>query len=150
MRTAVARVAVVSVTAALAVLGVVSPAGAQGGRPFVLELTGEAEVTAAGVPNQGDLDGTGSARLTINPGLGEVCWTYTVSGIDPLTAAHIHIAPPTAPGPVVVPLSLGGGGCTEGVDRELALDIIRDPGAYYVNVHNVPFPAGALRAQLSR
>jgi CHRD domain len=87
--------------------------------------------------------------LRINPGLGEVCWTITVTGVDPITAAHIHVAPPTAPGPVVVPLNPYSGGCAD-VDRELALAIITDPGAYYVNVHNATFPAGALRGQLSR
>ena len=49
--------------------------------PFTVDLTGEAEVTAAGVPNQGDLDGTGTATLTINPGLGQVCWTIDVAGV---------------------------------------------------------------------
>ena len=32
------------------------------------------------------------------------------------------------------------GGCTD-VDRDLALDIILNPSAYYVNVHNAEFPA---------
>ena len=125
-----------------------SPATA-GGRPFTTTLTGAAEVNAQGVPNQGDPDGTGSATLRINPGLGEVCWTITVSGVDPITAAHIHIAPATAPGPVVVPLNPYAGGCTS-VTRELALAIIADPAGYYVNVHNATYPAGALRGQLSR
>lgn len=102
-----------------------------------------------GIPNQGDPDGVGTATLRINPGLGQVCWTITVSGVEPITAAHIHIGPPTAPGPVVVPLNPYTGGCTD-VDRALALAIIHDPGAYYVNVHNRPYPAGALRGQLGR
>jgi CHRD domain len=112
-----------------------------------VDLTGEAEVNAQGVPNQGDLDGTGTASLTINPGLGEVCWTIEVADVEPITAAHIHVAPSTAPGPIVVPLEPYTGGCTD-VDRELAVAIIADPGSYYVNVHNTPFPAGALRGQL--
>jgi hypothetical protein len=129
--------------------GAGSAAAAQGGRPFTTTLTGAAEVNAQGVPNQGDPDGVGTAMLRINPGLGQVCWTITVSGVEPITMAHIHIAPPTAPGPIVVPLNPYTGGCTD-VERSLALAIIRDPGAYYVNVHNVPYQAGALRGQLSR
>jgi hypothetical protein len=140
---------VLAAVAAVVGLAGVVPAAAQGGRPFTTSLTGEAEVNAQGVPNQGDLDGTGTASIRINPGLGEVCWTITVSGVEPITAAHIHVAPPTAPGPIVVPLEPYTGGCTD-VDRDLALEIIQNPDAYYVNVHNAPFPAGALRGQLGR
>jgi len=133
----------------LLVASVVPASGQEGGRPFTVDLTGEAEVNAQGVPNQGDLDGSGTARLTINPGLGKVCWTIEVTGVEPITAAHVHIAPTTLPGPVVVPLSPYTGGCTA-VNRDLALAIILDPSGYYVNVHNDPYPAGALRGQLER
>ena len=117
--------------------------------PFRVELTGEAEVNAAGVPNQGDLDGSGTATVTINPGLGQVCWSIEVADVEPILAAHIHVAPATAPGPIVVHLDPDTG-CTEvgGVSRDLALAIILDPSAYYVNVHNATYPAGALRGQL--
>lgn len=139
------------VLAALTVLGAVAVAvaapAAAGGRPFSTELTGEAEVNAAGVPNQGDLDGTGAASLTINPGLGEICWTISVDGVEAITAAHIHVGDADEPGPVVVPLTPYTGGCTD-VDRDLALAIMHDPAGYYVNVHNAAFPAGALRGQL--
>ena len=133
----------------LLVASVVPASGQEGGRPFTVDLTGEAEVNAQGVPNQGDLDGSGTARLTINPGLGEVCWTIEVAGVEPITAAHIHIGPATAPGPVVVPLNPYTGDCAA-IDRDLALAIILDPSGYYVNVHNDPYPAGALRGQLDR
>lgn len=126
---------------------VASASAATAGRPFTVGLTGEAEVNAAGELNQGDLDGSGTVSLTINPGTGEVCWTIEVADVDPIVAAHIHVAPSTAPGPIVVPLSATSG-CTE-VSRQLALAIITDPSAYYVNVHNATYPAGALRGQLA-
>ena len=130
-------------------LACVVPASAEiTGRVFTVDLTGAAEVNMAGVPNQGDPDGSGTATLSINPGTEEVCWTIEVADVDPITAAHIHIAPPTAPGPIVVPLNPYSGGCTE-VSRELALEILTDPGSYYVNVHNATYQAGALRGQLS-
>jgi CHRD domain len=142
------RAATVSFVGLAVVLALASPASAAGGRPFTTTLTGAAEVNAQGVPNQGDPDGSGTATLTINPGLGEVCWSITVSGVDPIFAAHIHIAPVTSPGPIVVPLSPYTGGCTT-IDRDLARAILIDPSRYYVNVHNATYPAGALRGQLS-
>jgi hypothetical protein len=61
------------------------------------EMTGE--------PNQGDLDGSGTAHLTVNPGTSEVCWTIEVTRVEPITEAHIHKAPSTTNGPVVVPFA---------------------------------------------
>jgi hypothetical protein len=76
-----------------------------------------------------------------------VCWTIEVADVDPITAAHIHVAPSTAPGPIVTHLDPGTG-CGE-VSPEQALAIITDPGSYYVNVRNTTHPAGALRGQLA-
>jgi hypothetical protein len=126
-----------------------------GGRPFSTTLTGEAEVTAAGVPNQGDLDGVGSAHLTLNQGQGEICFELRVSGITlPAAAAHIHVGASTTTGPVVVGLAAPdangfSSGCVS-ADKELIKAIRQNPEAYYVNVHTSDFPAGALRGQLSK
>jgi len=145
----VRRITICLVATVGVLLAFVTPASAEiTGRLFTVNLTGAAEVNAAGVPNQGDPNGSGTATLSINPGTGEVCWTIEVEGIEPITAAHIHVAPSTAPGPVVVPLNPYSGGCTT-VSRELALAILTDPTSYYVNVHNTPYPAGALRGQLT-
>jgi Rieske Fe-S protein len=144
----VRRIAIALVTSIGLLLVSVMPASADtGGRPFTVDLTGAAEVNAAGEPNQGDLDGSGTATVTVNPGQGEVCWTIEVADVDPITAAHIHVAPSTAPGPIVVHLD-SDTGCTH-IARDLALAIITDPSSYYVNVHNAAFPAGALRGQLT-
>jgi hypothetical protein len=126
-----------------------------GGRPFSTELTGEAEVTAAGVPNQGDLDGEGTAHITLNQGQGEVCFDLHVSGITlPATAAHIHVGASTTTGPVVVGLAApdangNASGCVS-ADPELIKAIRQNPENYYVNVHNSDFQPGALRGQLSK
>ena len=131
-------------------------AGAKdGGRPFSTELTGEAEVTAEGVPNQGDLDGIGSASITLNPGSGQVCVELTAEDITlPAAAAHIHVGAATTTGPVVVGLAPPdadgtSSGCVS-ADRDLIMAIIQSPENYYVNVHTSDFPAGALRGQLGR
>ena len=127
----------------------------EGGRKFSTELTGEAEVTAAGVPNQGDLDGTVSASITVNVGQRRVCWDIDVANIAAPTRGHIHKGAPTTTGGIVVGFFEAGSvdlnGCTtEPVDRALLRDIIQNPQDYYVNVHNAQFPAGALRGQLSK
>src|SRR5215212_1273616 len=141
------RITMWLVASVAVLLACVVPASAEiTGRVFTVDLTGTAEVNAAGVPNQGDPDGSGTATVSINPGTGEVCWTIEVEGVDPIAAAHIHFAPSTAPGPIVVHLDADTG-CTE-VSRELALAIITDPTSYYVNVHNATYPSGALRGQL--
>lgn len=139
------------VVALLALAG--SAAAADGGRPFSTALTGEAEVNNQGVPNQGDLDGSGEARLTLNHGQGEICFELAVSGVAPILAAHIHAAPAGSNGPVVVPLvpptSGFSSGCVD-VAPDLVKAIIQNPAAYYVNVHNADYPAGALRGQLGK
>ena len=143
------RIAIALVASVGLLLASVIPASAdEGGVPFKVELTGEAEVTPAGVPNQGDLDGSGTATLTVNPGQGEVCWSIEVTGVETISAAHIHKAPSTTTGDIVVHLSPNTG-CTP-VERDLALDIVLHPSSYYINVHNTPYPAGALRGQLNR
>ena len=119
-----------------------------GGRPISIELTGAAEA-----PGPGDPDGSGTASFTFNPGTGEVCYDFSVTGVNPLVAAHIHVAPAGSPGPVVIPLpptgDFGGSGCVT-ADRDLIVAILRNPSDYYFNVHNDPFFPGALRGQLTR
>jgi hypothetical protein len=139
----------------LALLMTVGSATA-GGRPFTTTLTGAAEVTPAGVPNQGDLDGIGFARVRLNHGQSEVCFDISTSGIAlPIAAAHIHVGSATTTGPVVIgflmqPDADGNfSGCVS-ADQDLIKAIIQHPENYYVNVHNAPFQGGALRGQLSK
>jgi hypothetical protein len=119
---------------------------AQGGKPLSADLDGASEV-----PILGDPDGTGHAVIRVNSGQGTVCYDITVANVDPIFAAHVHIGGAGVAGGVVVslPPMLGQiSGCTTGVDRDLIKAIRKDPSAYYINVHNAPFPAGALRGQL--
>lgn len=133
----------------LTALALTSIAADFSGRKFTATLTGAAEV-----PGPGDPDGSGTAKIWLNRGQGEVCFELTVSGVDPITAAHIHAGPAGIAGPVVVPLnppptSGSSSGCIS-ADRDLINAIIQSPEQYYVNVHNPAFPAGALRGQLTK
>jgi len=125
--------------------------GCNGGRPLSATLTGEAEVTREGVPNQGDPDGSGTANVRVNPGQECISYDLTVQDIEPATAAHIHEGAADEAGPVVVGLAPPTDGSSSGsvdVSREQAKEIVQDPEEYYVNVHNDPFPGGAVRGQL--
>ena len=87
--------------AALAAAGLAGAAAAdEGGRPYTVAMTGAAER-----PGPGDPDGTGTATFRVNVGQGEVCYTLAVANLEAATAAHLHRAPPTAAGPVVVHLA---------------------------------------------
>lgn len=143
--------AIVSIAPASLVLAALAqPVAAQptAGRPITVSMTGAAER-----PGPGDPDGTGTAEFRINVGQNQVCYKLTVGNLDTVTAAHIHRAPATDAGPVVVGLMAPTGGTSSGcatVVRELAQEIIRTPEGFYVNVHTSAFPAGAVRGQLSR
>src|SRR6266566_8424674 len=109
---------------ALALLGATSALA--GGRPFTTTLAGPSEVPA------GDPDATGTATVWVNPGTGTVCYTWSVNNAaTPIFAAHIHHGIAGVAGPVVVPLPptspSSGTGCTTGISRSLALDIIEHP-----------------------
>ena len=148
MRKSFAVPFVVLALAALVGLAVAQNENALGGKPFTIRMTGAEEA-----PGPGDPDGSGTAVFRINAGQGVITYEMTVNNIATATAAHIHRAPVGEPGPVVVPLrapSSGSVSDTVNVDKALAQEIIRNPSAFYVNVHNADFPAGAVRGQLSR
>jgi len=131
-----------SLTAALAV----PPAAAQT-TPVVLRttMTGAQEVPPA------DPDGRGTATIILLPDGRTLCYVLTAMAIEPATAAHIHRGPPGVAGPIVVPLSPPAFGVSSGcllIDPALHQAIRANPHAYYVNVHNRPYPDGAIRGQL--
>ncbi len=118
-------------------------------RKLTANLTGSQEV-----PTTGDPDGTGTAKIRINPGTGQLCINLRVMNIEPATAAHIHEAKAGTAGPVVVTLPTPDAngfvsGCVT-VDKSELQEIKQNPSDYYVNVHNAAYPSGALRGQLSR
>ncbi len=138
-----------SAAAAMALVLSVPAVGqnAQGGAKLMAALSGAAETPS------GDQDGAGTFSGTVNPGKMQVCYDLLVMNIDAATAAHIHEAPAGQNGPVVVTLTAPATGSSTGcatVTRELAMELIKSPADYYVNIHNAAFPAGAVRGQLSK
>lgn len=111
-------------------------------------LTGAAEA-----PAPGDVDGSGRAKITLDPAKGEACYDLTVDNVDTPTAAHIHKGPSGTAGNIVIGLTPPTQGKAAGcVPAEAALvaDIAANPSQYYVNVHNEAYERGAVRGQLSK
>ena len=135
------------------------PAGADTEVKFTIELTALDPVT--GVVT-GDPDGRGKAEFTFDTEQGTVCYELEVEGISEpvepapgLGSAHIHFL---ATGGIAVDLEADfqpdksdefkASGCVE-VDSALLQAILENPDQYYVNIHNVDFPGGALAGLLS-
>jgi len=113
----------------------------------------------AEVPDPGDPDGFGGARVKIDVRREKVCFVLVVLDIAlPTIGAHIHEGAAGVPGDIVVPFkapveigNTGIGlstGCTRNQPRPLLRDIKNNPDQYYVNVHTSDFPGGAVRGQL--
>lgn len=109
-------------------------------------------------PGPGDPDAFGRATITIDDESNRLCLTMWWRNVDgTLSGLHIHLAPPTAPGPVVVPFQVPSAAlgytyqCVT-VENEALLDnLAANPQQYYLNLHSTPlFPAGAIRGQLQR
>ena len=118
-------------------------------RRFDATLRGTNEGANAGAPN-----GRGTARVTFRSAT-RVCYRISVRGIDKPTLAHIHKGGPGVSGPIVVDFQPRFHGSRRRVASKcvnttaaVSRAIRRNPGGYYVNVHTVKFPGGAVRGQL--
>ncbi len=151
------RLAAVAAGALFTVLATSAPTavavdGPASGQTIFAVANGARELKPDLTRHGGDPDGRGSFSATVTGN--QFCYGLTVSGIDTPTAAHIHKAPKTANGPVVIPLtppSSGNPGSSSGcvtADPALLADILARAPQYYVNVHNPAYPAGAIRGQL--
>ncbi len=142
------RLFAVVVLALLVALVLTVPVSATGKLATTLEarLTGEKEV-----PGPGDPNGVGHAVVKVFKA--KVCYKLEVKRIKPANGAHIHLGFRGEAGPVVVPLRPPTDGFSHGcvgIPRALSLELREHPLRYYVNVHNKPFPEGAIRGQLHR
>jgi hypothetical protein len=123
----------------------------------------QAESVVFHVPLSGvDPEGAGVAVLRFDPATGELCYELMVRGIGEPTepqpglgSAHIHLR---ATGGIAVHLDadfdqagqsdvLLARTCVE-VDAATLEAILANPSAFYVNIHTVQFPGGAIEGTL--
>ena len=133
----------------LAAIAVAVPAAAfaasHAAKPFTFKATllGKSEVP------KGAPAGKGTAKITITGT--KVCWKFTgIKGIDKVTASHIHIGKAGTAGNVVVAFFAGPLKTTGCVASTAAVvkGIEKNPKGYYVNIHTLKYPNGAIRGQL--
>ena len=117
------------------------------GATLIINLTGEAQG-----PGLGDPDGSGTAELLIDAVRGRFCFLLSVENIAPAQLAHIHRSPSgQAGGPIIVQMEAPADGESERcvpLAPAVAVSLLSDPAAYYVNIHNAEHPDGAVRGQL--
>ncbi len=122
--------------------------GAAAAQTLRATMSGQQEVP------KGDLNGRGTAQITIDRARGRICYRIRLSRVDSVNAGHIHQGVRGKAGDVVVPLfgkaTRRPRGCVRGVKRSVIRAIERRPRRYYINVHNARHPAGAVRGQLRR
>lgn len=131
--------------AALVVAGAATATARPAGAPAIPLNNGQ-ETTGADTGASGkfsyDIDGD------------QFCYTMSAKNLSvPAVAAHVHLAPRTVAGPIVIELSVGSGtawtvsDCVT-VAPDLLAQVAASPGSYYVNVHTPTFPGGEIRGQL--
>ena len=133
-------------------------ASAQGIQLFAV-LNGGSECVPTGTCRMGDLsaDAFGAAAFIFPTG-NKVCYAIVVNGLAGATAAHIHRGTAGVKGDIVVTLKApsapsagdpgASSGCATPVSTTIVGQIKGNPSGFYINVHNVGFPDGAIRGQL--
>lgn len=117
----------------------------RGGRPISTTLAPVAPNTV----------GAGSFVARSNIGQGRICWSLTVTGLNDVTAAHIHYLNGPLATQIAVPLALptpftgSATGCATAL-RALVKQILVHPENFYVNVHTTTYPGGAISGTLAK
>ncbi len=114
-------------------------------------LTASQETPATTTP------GFGNATVTFDSTQTNITVTITAANLgSPINNFHIHRGAAGVPGSVVINLIGLGGAFNNGtmtvtvpITSALAQEILQNPANFYVNVHTVAFPNGAIRGQLA-
>ena len=131
---------------ALAAACMLAAGGAQAATVnYMASLNGASEVPPNPEKGTGEMTGTLDTATKV--------FNYTVNYKDltgPATAAHFHVAPPGANGPVTVPINpptSGVKGQATLTDEQIAN---MDGGKVYVNVHTAAHGPGEIRGQVMK
>ncbi|HUS07742.1 MAG TPA: CHRD domain-containing protein [Bryobacteraceae bacterium] len=125
---------------------------------YYINANGAKEVSAAGVPNQGDPDGTAVGTVALDNVAGSAIINLVLANLAyPLTGFHIHQAPATTTGAIVLnfgnPETFRSGNnvsaTVTGLSTTTISSVFADPTAFYFNLHNSVYPGGAVRDQLT-
>lgn len=142
--------ALVASPAALAAKPTTPGSNGTGGRALVAKLSG--------ANAQAHIGDRGNVVVRLNAKTLKVCWSFSNLKLTPKdalsatpTAAHIHVGAAGTAGAVFVALgtSFSRKGCTTTSKANIDV-ILANPKGYYVNVHNLAYPAGAVRGQLKK
>ncbi|MEO8349407.1 MAG: CHRD domain-containing protein [Acidobacteriota bacterium] len=97
-----------------------------------------------------DPEARGSARLTIEGTT--IRFRIRTENLGKVVATHLHAGAAGVNGPMAHELNPGfTGELLEGsttVTPEIAAAVVADPSRYYVKLHSLKFPGGAIRGQL--
>jgi uncharacterized membrane protein YgcG len=137
------------VALALAVVGGAALAKKKKTVKATAEMTGTKEVPPA------DPDGTGTADFKLKKKKKQICFDVDFQNIEDPFVAHIHPGKEGVNGPPLITLFEAPGstspqsGCVDAAKSDIK-KISKKPQNYYCNVHNDPFPGGAIRGQLKK
>jgi hypothetical protein len=114
---------------------------------------------AAVVPGPGDPDGTADAKVSARPGELKICVRMEYElGVGRVTEIHIHEGGIGEAGPAIATLyeeTVGGApgpaliiGCEGKMPKPVVKRVAKDPRRFYIDLHTLDFPDGAIRGQL--
>ena len=128
---------------------IVNPVGGICPKQRLTWFHGGRSLAAGLAPEASNTEGAGSFAAQSNIGQGRICWRLTVTGLEGVTAAHIHYRIGPKATAVAVPLVLPTPfhapalGCSN-APRALLRLIVKYPARFYVNVHTATYPTGAV------
>jgi hypothetical protein len=102
---------------------------------------------------RGDRNGFGNSDFRLTLGSRKLCYLVETDDIAEPTAIHIHRGAYGTTGPIVLTLKPRHDGESRGcasMPQDMIAEFKVQPADFYVDIHNVEYPEGALRGQLEQ